>query len=204
MTTTPTEPAAEGQPLTRVTVTDVDMPFMSMVRFMVKWAIAAIPAIFILFAMSAVLAGVMTALLSTIRNSFNSTDTPPAHGASPSGVPATSTETKRDAAYVNKIEVSDRKVSRDELGGAAVFGEIKNVGDRTATSVVITIYCLDVGGSTVFEKAYSPVWSGSYDAEVSAPLKPGYSRKFGVRMADAPATWNKTVDVKVTSVDAAP
>jgi len=33
----------------RVTVTDVDMPFMSMVTFMVKWAIAAIPAALIPF-----------------------------------------------------------------------------------------------------------------------------------------------------------
>lgn len=33
---------------TEVTVTDVRMPFFSMVIFMVKWAIAAIPALFIL------------------------------------------------------------------------------------------------------------------------------------------------------------
>jgi hypothetical protein len=32
----------------RVIVTDVDMPFMSMVTFMVKWAIASIPALAIL------------------------------------------------------------------------------------------------------------------------------------------------------------
>jgi hypothetical protein len=31
-----------------VTVTDVQMPFMSMVTFMVKWAIASIPAVMIL------------------------------------------------------------------------------------------------------------------------------------------------------------
>lgn len=32
-----------------VVVTDVRMPFMSMVAFMVKWAIASIPAFIILF-----------------------------------------------------------------------------------------------------------------------------------------------------------
>jgi hypothetical protein len=32
-----------------VSVVDVSMPFMSMVSFMIKWAIAAIPAMFILF-----------------------------------------------------------------------------------------------------------------------------------------------------------
>ena len=35
---------------TNVVVTDIQMPFISMVVFMVKWALAAIPALFILFA----------------------------------------------------------------------------------------------------------------------------------------------------------
>ena len=35
---------------TQVVVTDIQMPFISMVVFMVKWALAAIPALFILFA----------------------------------------------------------------------------------------------------------------------------------------------------------
>jgi hypothetical protein len=43
-----------------VVVTDIRMPFLSMVVFMIKWAIAAIPAFIIL----AVLAGVAAALLS--------------------------------------------------------------------------------------------------------------------------------------------
>lgn len=34
-----------------VVVTDIRMPFLSMVAFMVKWAIAAIPALIILFFM---------------------------------------------------------------------------------------------------------------------------------------------------------
>ena len=33
---------------TNVVVTDIDMPFWSMVSFMVKWSIAAIPALIIL------------------------------------------------------------------------------------------------------------------------------------------------------------
>jgi len=34
----------------KIVVTDIRMPFFSMVVFMVKWAIAAIPAVFILVA----------------------------------------------------------------------------------------------------------------------------------------------------------
>ncbi len=36
----------EGQ---RVVIIDVNMPFDSMVKFMVKWALASIPAFFFLF-----------------------------------------------------------------------------------------------------------------------------------------------------------
>jgi hypothetical protein len=43
-----------------VVVTDIRMPFWSMVVFMIKWAIAAIPAFIIL----AVVGGVAAALLS--------------------------------------------------------------------------------------------------------------------------------------------
>ena len=40
---------------TRVTVVDIRMPFLSMVVFMVKWAIASIPAIIILAVLASAL-----------------------------------------------------------------------------------------------------------------------------------------------------
>jgi hypothetical protein len=42
-----------------VVVVDVRMPFWSMVVFMVKWSIAAIPAIIILVVLVAIIAGVL-------------------------------------------------------------------------------------------------------------------------------------------------
>jgi hypothetical protein len=45
---------------TRVIVTDIKMPFWSMVRFMVKWAIAAIPALIILTIIGALLSAAVT------------------------------------------------------------------------------------------------------------------------------------------------
>ena len=42
-----------------VIVTDVKMPFLSMVVFMVKWAIASIPAIIILTVLATIVMGVM-------------------------------------------------------------------------------------------------------------------------------------------------
>jgi hypothetical protein len=45
-----------------VTIVDIKMPFWSMVVFMVKWAIAAIPAILILVVLWAMLIGVTNRL----------------------------------------------------------------------------------------------------------------------------------------------
>ena len=71
----------ENQPLPpQVTVTDIRMPFGSMVVFMVKWAIASIPALTIL----AVLVGFCGALLlgffGTIGNMRNRVTTSAAPG----------------------------------------------------------------------------------------------------------------------------
>lgn len=45
-----------------VVVVDVQMPFMSMVTFMVKWTLASIPALIILAIIAAVLAGMFGGL----------------------------------------------------------------------------------------------------------------------------------------------
>ena len=42
-----------------VVVTDIQMPFGSMVVFMIKWAIAAIPAVIILFVLGAIATGIL-------------------------------------------------------------------------------------------------------------------------------------------------
>lgn len=42
---------------TRVVITDIHMPFMSMVGFMVKWVLASIPAIIILVVFFAMISG---------------------------------------------------------------------------------------------------------------------------------------------------
>ncbi len=43
----------------QVVVTDIDMPFMSMVVFIVEWTIAAIPAMIELFILTAIAAAVL-------------------------------------------------------------------------------------------------------------------------------------------------
>ena len=52
---------------TQVSVVDVNMPFGSMVVFMVKWAIASIPAFLILIGLGAVVAALFGALGGLVR-----------------------------------------------------------------------------------------------------------------------------------------
>lgn len=45
-----------------VVVTDIDMPFWSMVGFMIKWAIAAIPAMIVLFILFSIIGAILAAV----------------------------------------------------------------------------------------------------------------------------------------------
>ena len=56
------EPEASTTDVSRVEITDVKMPFGSMVIFMVKWAIASIPAIIILWMLFMMFGGVLAGL----------------------------------------------------------------------------------------------------------------------------------------------
>ena len=53
-----------------VVITDIDMPFGSMVRFIVKWVIASIPAILILWVIMAIIAGIIALLFGGAFHSF--------------------------------------------------------------------------------------------------------------------------------------
>jgi len=50
-----------------VTVTNIQMPFSSMVIFMIKWAIASIPAALILFLIASVFAVVFDGMIGLMR-----------------------------------------------------------------------------------------------------------------------------------------
>jgi hypothetical protein len=49
---------------TEVVVTDIRMPFGSMVAFMVKWTLASIPALIILVVVAAIIAGVFGSMFT--------------------------------------------------------------------------------------------------------------------------------------------
>lgn len=65
--------------VTRVVVTDVQMPFWSMVRFMVKWAIAAIPAMVILAVVAFIFAFLFGALTGSLGGVWRQASSPSYH-----------------------------------------------------------------------------------------------------------------------------
>tara|TARA_Y100001970_G_C13935414_1_gene700430 strand:- start:212 stop:472 length:261 start_codon:yes stop_codon:yes gene_type:complete len=55
-----------------VKITDFDMPFGSMVKFMIKWALASVPAIFIIFFVGLLFSMIFFSFFGTIMyTSFN-------------------------------------------------------------------------------------------------------------------------------------
>lgn len=64
-----THPSSVVKIVQPVLVTDIHMPFTSMVGFMVKWAIAAIPAIIILLFIFAVISAVLGGFLASLIRS---------------------------------------------------------------------------------------------------------------------------------------
>ena len=53
-----------------VVITDIDMPFGSMVRFIVKWVIASIPALIILWILFAIFLGILAFLFGGAFHTF--------------------------------------------------------------------------------------------------------------------------------------
>ena len=193
----------ESEATQEVTVTDIRMPFGSMVVFMVKWAVASIPALVILVVLGAVFWGITIGFLLSTRQAALGDATGKSHAtaqtmASDRGAGRTAEE----STYLSKVLVRNVSVGKSALDETGVFGEVKNTGDRTLKEVGITIYCLGADGKAVFEKTYRPVPVTEVGfGDSNQPLKPGYGRQFGVKMDDAPSEWTKKVDVEVTHVE---
>ncbi|HSS69154.1 MAG TPA: hypothetical protein VLQ46_00700 [Casimicrobiaceae bacterium] len=201
----------DDKPAHRVLVTDVKMPFLSMVTFMVKWAVAAIPAFLILIFLGALFWSLVVGVFSGLGSRLSGktaieapSSSAPASQSSKtvSSTPAAEAHDPAIAAYIANVSVKNVKVAKTVLDENAVWGEIKNMGDRTLKTVEVTIYCLGQDGKPVFEKQSNPVYVTEHGyGESNQPLKPGYSRQFGVKLDDAPSDWAKKVDVKVTSLE---
>jgi hypothetical protein len=193
-----------------VTVTDIKMPFGSMVVFMVKWAVASIPAIVILTLLTAGVWAIAVASIASLNvadalgvparlDAARHAAAAARRNAPESEVGAQNTQ-QPESAYASQVAVRNVSVGTGALGDLGAFGEIKNLGDHTLQEVEITIYCLASDGKPVYEQKYYPVLKSAFSSNDSTALKPGYGRQFGVKLDKAPSDWAKKVDVKVTGV----
>lgn len=164
-----------------------------MIVFMVKWAVASIPALLILVVLGGVFWSVVVGalFLPSYRSGSSAQTTATAGSEGQSAV---------EANYISQILVKNVATRENYDGTWGYSGEIKNVGDHALTEVDITVYLLGNDGKPVFEQTNSPVRSGSMYMEISSPLKPGYSRKFDYTFDKAPSDWGKKVNVKVSLV----
>lgn len=75
-TADPTPPQPPTSP-NRVTVVDFDMPFTSMIGFMLKWAIASIPALLILIAIGATTTALVSGVVAGVARVASIADVNP-------------------------------------------------------------------------------------------------------------------------------
>jgi len=211
-----------------VTVTDIRMPFGSMVLFMVKWAVASIPALIIIVLLGTVFWGVASGVLSSMGTPWSSAladaitgksrgtvrqntytgktleiASPPASVSVDANNRPAQDSARVDAvklaaeeqAYISKLQVNDVHAGGPVVENA-VFGEIKNTGNRRLLNVEMIVYCLDSDGKRIFQKKFQ-----LFNENQHASLESGRSKPFGVSMNDAPLEWkHNKVDVKVTQV----
>ncbi len=102
-------------------------------------------------------------------------------------------------AYMSDIQLRDVGIGADTFDRQAVFGEIKNDGDRTLKKVEIIIYYLDSADVPIFEEKYWPV--SDLSLSDNSPLKANYARKFGYLTRNAPSDWSGEVRVEITNIE---
>ena len=83
----------------------------------------------------------------------------------------------------------------------AVFGKIKNNGNRSLGKVQVTAYFLDNQGKTIFENSYHAVNAGALMSE-DTPLKSNYIKEFGFKSKGCPSEWSEgKVKVAITDIE---
>ena len=118
------------------------------------------------------------------------------------GIDKKISEFKAKKDYFSKIEIRELSIGRGTFGERGVFGEVKNMGDRTLKEVEVAFYCLDKDNKVIFEKTYHPVLVSEYSfMKKNTPLKPNYSRKFGCKLDDAPSDWAEVIKAEVINIE---
>jgi hypothetical protein len=69
------------------------------------------------------------------------------------------------------------KISKTTFGKKVyVEYEIRNIGNRILTSVLLKIYLLDNQGNAIYEDEHYAIWTSDVYSNATGPLKPNYIR----------------------------
>lgn len=138
-----------------VSIKDIDMPFLSMVRFMVKWAIASIPALCILMMLVAVLWSVLIGIVASIGLHSNKNALPPPNTTIPIGSSgADEQSTRQDTAEMARVRrlsssvavtpVAIADVERGFMTAVEVKYSVENTSGKTIRAFDGEIHFKDV------------------------------------------------------------
>lgn len=212
-----------------VTVTDIRMPFGSMVLFMVKWAVASIPALIILVLLGTVFWGAAISVLSSMG-------TTPWSSALADAITGKSQRTARQNTYTGEtLEIASPPASvsvdanKRPAQDAARVDAAKLAAAERAYISKVHVYGVHAGGLVVENAVFGeiintgnhrllniemivycldsdgkPIFQKKFqlfNEPQHASLESGGIKEFGVSMNDAPPEWKHTkLDVKVTQV----
>ena len=212
-----------------VTVTDIRMPFGSMVWFMVKWAVASIPALIIIVLLGTVFWGVAIGVLSSMG-------TIPWSSALADAITGKSQGTMRQNTFTGKnLEIAfppapaSVDASNRPAQDAAHVDAAKLTAEERAYISKVHVYGVHAGGPVVENAVFAeientgnrrlsnvemivyclnsdgkPIFQKKFQLfheNQHASLESGCIKEFGISMDDAPVEWkHNKLDVKVTQV----
>ena len=212
-----------------VTVTDIRMPFGSMVWFMVKWAVASIPALIIIGLLGTVFWGVAIGVLSsmgttrwssalaeaitgksqvTVRQNTNTGKSleiaSPPESVSVSGTQSPAPDAARvDAARLaaeQRAYIGRVQVRGVHPGGPVVENAIFGELKNTGSHRLLNVELIVYCLDSGGKLIFQKKFQ-LFNQTHHASLESGGIKEFGVSMNDAPQEWKQSrVDVKVTQV----
>ena len=212
-----------------VTVTDIRMPFGSMVWFMVKWAVASIPALIIIGLLGTIFWGVAIGVLSsmgttrwssalaeaitgksqiTVRQNTNTGQSleiaSPPESVSVSGTQSPAPDAARvDAARLaaeQRAYIGRVQVSGVHPGGPVVENAIFGELKNTGNHRLLNVELIVYCLDSGGKLIFQKKFQ-LFNETHHASLESGGIKEFGVSMNDAPQEWKQSrLDVKVTQV----
>ena len=219
----------ESEKKQEITVTDIQMPFRSMVLFTVKWAVASIPALIILVLLGTVFWGVAIGVLSSMGVRPWSSALAGAITGKSQGTVRQNTDTGKTLETASPPASVSLDANERPARDAARVDAAKLTAEERAYISKVHVYGVHAGGPVVENAVFAeikntgnrrlsnvemivyclnsdgkPIFQKKFQLfheNQHASLESGCIKEFGISMDDAPVEWkHNKLDVKVTQV----